>query len=85
MSSGVEFDEDRINYGAPQSERRNAPSSFAGSPTSGGANSFGRQPKMIQWLMDKGIAKSPNMAQMILIGMVIFNLVVTFIVLKFFI
>ncbi len=82
MSSGVEFDEDSLKYarrpvatGGFQSGQQY---SFPGQPVGG------NEPKMVQWLMRKGIVKSPNAAQAILIGLVIVNIIITFVVIKYF-
>jgi hypothetical protein len=86
MSSGVEFEEDKFMSGRPST-----PSSSAGNSNSHLPNlGYGRPipppntPKMSQWLMKHGI-KSEHSAQVILIGIIIFNIVVTFIMVKFFI
>ena len=83
MSSGVEFDEDQLKY-AP---RRAAGGSFGLSNTGPGGGYVpggSTEPKMIQWMMRKGIVKSPRMAQGILFGLVIINLVVTYIVIVYY-
>ncbi|MES2216207.1 MAG: hypothetical protein V4481_02830 [Patescibacteria group bacterium] len=88
MSSGVQFEEDSFSFNKPA-----APSSAP--TTSGGFQAppnlgYGRPqlpsntPKMAQWLMRHGI-KSPNAAQTILVVVVIVNIIITFVVIKFFI
>ena len=83
MASGVEFEEDKFTFGKPAGNTVSAPS---GMPNLG----YGRPqlpsntPKMAQWLMKHGI-KSSASAQAILIALVIFNIIVTFVVVKFFI
>jgi hypothetical protein len=77
MSSGVEFDEDQLKY-APR------PNTPAGSYSMNQYGSPNTDPKMVQWLMKKGIVKSPAMAQAVLIGLVVVNIIITFIVIKFF-
>lgn len=76
MSTGVEFEEDKIDYGVPRS--------------SSGQNNYSMKPgfnngqsKMSQWLMDHGIAGTPVVAQGILIGLVIVNIVITYVVVKY--
>lgn len=44
----------------------------------------GNEPRMIQWLMRKGIVKSSNSAQIVLVGLVIVNIIITFAVIKYF-
>ncbi|MFA6404903.1 MAG: hypothetical protein WCW03_02810 [Candidatus Paceibacterota bacterium] len=76
MSSEVEFEEDKIDYGRPRS-------------SSGQNNHYMKpgfnkeQSKMSQWLIDHGIAGTPVVAQAILIGLVIVNIVITYIVVKY--
>lgn len=77
-SSGVEFDEDKLKY-APRtasSGRSYAPMNQYGTPST--------DPRMVRWLIRKGIVKSPAAAQVILITLVIINLVITFVVIKYF-
>jgi len=71
MSNGVEFEEDK--YGLST----NRPSNF--SPVSGGSVSS----KMVQWLIDKGIVKSESAAQGLLLGIVILNVIITIVVIKY--
>jgi hypothetical protein len=77
MSSGVEFDEDKISYGVKPR--------YSGVPQAGGF-SYGQaeQPGMAGWLMRKGIAKTPGAAQGILIVLVIINIVITYFVITYF-
>ena len=77
-SSGVEFDEDKLKY-APRSSASGGsytPLNRYGSPNT--------EPKMVQWLMKKGIVKSPATAQIVLITLVIINIIITFVVIKYF-
>lgn len=77
MSSGVEFEEDKIKYGAPRAS--------GGTQFSGYKPGFGaRQPKMTQWLMDHGFAGSPAVANVILIVLVVLNIAVTYAVIRYF-
>lgn len=62
MSEGIQFDEDKLNYGQ---KRYNSP----------GEN----QPAMIKWLIAKGFAKSPAMAQGILLVVAAICVIVGFI------
>ncbi len=88
MSSGVEFDEDSFNYGRPQQPK---PGSYSSSGSSYGAGpiasglpfSARNEPAMVRWLMKHHIAKTAATAQGILIGLVIVNIIVTFIVIKY--
>ena len=82
MSSGVEFEEDSFSRSYGQ----------VGSPAQGfssGMNSYQSyaEPEakgMTGWLIKKGIVKSPQGAQMMLVGVIIFNLIVTAIFLAIF-
>jgi hypothetical protein len=80
MSSGVEFDEDKFSYSKPPTAA--APSGMSsmkyGTPVPVGTS------KMEAWLMRHGI-KSTGGAQAILIAIIILNLVVTFVVINFFV
>jgi hypothetical protein len=82
MSSGVTFDEDNMNY-APRPTP--AGSSYSASQTKYGApgvsQEFG-QPAMVRFLMRHGIG-SPKIAQGILVAVVVINLIITFIVIKY--
>lgn len=81
MSNGVEFDVDKVEYSSRRSSPRvNIPSNFDGNF---GSNSA--EPKMSRWLMGKGLVKSPQSAQKILIAVVIINIIITFIIVKYFI
>ncbi|OHA16625.1 MAG: hypothetical protein A3C79_01735 [Candidatus Taylorbacteria bacterium RIFCSPHIGHO2_02_FULL_45_28] len=81
MSSGVEFDEDKASYGGRPPYAKQG-SSFSGGNFSSGSS---RQPKMVAWLMRKGIVKSPAAAQVVLIAVVVVNLVITYYVITYFI
>lgn len=79
MSSGVEFDEDALKY-APRPNMHTSSGSYS-------VNQYGTpstEPRMVQWLMKKGIVKSPATAQVVLIALVVVNIVVTFIIIKYF-
>jgi len=81
MSSGVEFDEDKISYGGrPRYTNMSSPAGGGYSPISAG-----NQPGMVGWLMRKNIAKTPGAAQGILIGLVVCNIIITYIVINYFI
>ena len=84
MVSGVEFDEDKIDYGGPRAIRR--PSSTAGGPAPAYnvAQYNARGSGMAGWLVSHGWAKSETAAQIILIVIVLINIVITYVVVKFF-
>ena len=67
MTTGVEFEEDKLSYG--DKPRVGTPGA------AGGGGPTGNEPKMVQWLMRHGLAKSANSAQMILIGVFIVNII----------
>ena len=79
MASGVEFDEDKITYGTPR------PSSGGMGNNAGGGYSGGQSQKgMIGWLIRHGWVRSENTAQAFLIGVVTMNIIITFIVVTYF-
>ncbi|OHA24337.1 MAG: hypothetical protein A3D50_02265 [Candidatus Taylorbacteria bacterium RIFCSPHIGHO2_02_FULL_44_12] len=71
MSEQVQFEEDSFGGG----------SGPAGSGRSFSQNSSG----MERWLMDRGIVTSPAGARSVLIGVVIFNLIVVYLVIRYFV
>lgn len=75
MASGVEFDEDNMGF------RRPAPG--GGYTTNGGYQ--GQQSGLAGWLIKKGIAKSNSSAQVIMISVVIVNIIIIYVLLKFFV
>ncbi len=86
MASGVQFEEDSFSFDKPPSASSKATGGFEAPPNLG----YGRPqlpsntPKMAQWLMKHGI-KSSRAAQAVLIVVVIINIIITFVVIKFFI
>ncbi len=84
MSTGVEFDEDKISYGAPRQQTYSAaPSSGAFGGSQPGAMINRNDPKMVQWLMKKGFARTPGAAQGILIVVILINLIITYFVISY--
>lgn len=75
MASGVEFDEDNVTYARPAAR--------PGMPMQQGGYSSGRG--MAGWLMRHGFAKSNTSAQIVMIGVVVVNAIIIFILIKFFI
>ena len=74
MSNNVEFDVDKVEY-----------TSRPGMSSSSLMNSSGKnEPKMVQWLIRHGIVNSPHTAQAVLIVVVVINLVITYIIVKYF-
>ena len=83
MSSEVQFDDDQLKYAhRPVAGGGNSGGGFAGGGYVPGEG--GNQPRMVRWLMKKGIVKSPAMAQGFLIGLVIINIIITYVVITFF-
>jgi hypothetical protein len=85
-SSGVEFDEDNISYGAPRQQQTYTAPSSSGSFGGGlqpGVTINRNDPKMVQWLMKKGLAKSPGAAQGILVVVILLNALITYFVLSY--
>ena len=83
MTGSIEFDEDKINYGVPRSVQVGGIGQFRGYNNSNLAN-LANQPMFVRWLMKHGLAKSPATAQVILVVVVVINIIITFIVLKYF-
>ncbi len=77
MTTGVEFEEDKLSYG----DKPRVGVSPAG--PGGGMPGSGNEPKMVKWLMRHGLAKSANSAQMILIGVFIVNIILIFIIIRY--
>jgi len=83
---GVEFDEDKFGYSGARMPGQNT------NPTATREQSYyaqhpgptGNEPKMVQFLLRHGLAKSPNSAQVILIVIVIVNVIITYVVIKYF-
>lgn len=73
MTTGVEFEEDKSSYGG---RPRVAPSSGMSGPT-------GEERGMIGWLIRHGMAKSSSAAQIVLIGILILNIVLIFLVVRY--
>ena len=83
MSSGVEFDEDALKY-APRRAAGGSPGLSNASPGGGYVPGGSTEPKMVQWMIRKGIVTSPRMAQGILFGLVVVNLIITYIVIVYY-
>lgn len=86
MSSGVEFEEDKFGLARPTASpvnRFNQPNNFNQVPNiyDPSANQTG----MVRWLMRHNIAGSPRTANIALSLFIVFNIIVTIIVYKFFI
>ncbi len=76
MVQGVEFDEEQSRYVRPTNT--GGPNSFVRpeySPT-------GNEPKMVQWLIRHGYAKSPTSANVILLIVVALNILIAYFVIK---
>lgn len=83
MSSGVEFEED--NFGRKPIYPSQGMNSFSGnssyqySPDSPNNQERG----MIGWLIKHGIVKSANGANVILFGLVLFNIIITILIIVY--
>ena len=79
MSNGVEFDEDKFSFNKPVSRPGvQQPTNY------GGSMSGGSVPPLAQWMISKHIVKSAAAAQGVLIGLVVVNIIITFVVIRFF-
>ena len=85
MASGVEFDEDKFSYSAkPQVPGSIPGAAYGGYNIPGYGNQNANIHGMAGFLIRHGLAKTYHGAQMVLIGVVIFNVIVTFIVIHYF-
>jgi hypothetical protein len=77
MATGVEFDEDKMKY------RRSA----GGGQMPGSSGSYGDVPEkgLTAWLLRHHIASSPKAAQGILIAIAIIDVIIMYVVIKYFI
>ncbi|MEK7501865.1 MAG: hypothetical protein AAB629_02990 [Patescibacteria group bacterium] len=82
-TQGVEFDEDKINYGIPRSTMRSTGASAYSSAGFGQVNIPAGAPAMVRWMMRKGIVKSVKTGEVILIGIMVINFIITIAVLKY--
>jgi hypothetical protein len=78
--ANVEFDEDKFQYGGTQGNQRQTSSSSQMIYNIQSSNPTG----MVGWLIKKGIVGSENTAQYVLVGVIIINIVIAFIVIKYF-
>lgn len=80
MSSGVEFEEDKIQYGIPGRK------SDVRGPIYGGYGKpgFAQPPsRMVRWLISHGFAGSPFGANVVLFAIVVVNIIITILVIKY--
>ena len=84
MSSGVEFEGD-VNTYVHRAPGASAPQQGVPQFTSNGryVPPSAKEPPMVQWLMRHGI-KSPLAAQAVLIGIVVVNIIITYIIIRYF-
>jgi len=80
MSSGIEFEEDGFAKNYPQARSSQSVSSYSVNQSN---YSGGEVKGMAGWLMRHGLAKSPQGAQLYLVGLVIVNLIITFVAISY--
>ena len=87
MTEGIEFDEDKFSYAPPRANvGMNAGMNAAPQYSGYGAPQFGaKESWMVRFLIKHGLAKSAKGAQMVQLGIVVVNIIVTVIVVKYFI
>jgi hypothetical protein len=87
MASGVEFEEPGSGFRGRATVSSGGIPDFGGAPPPPGYTDprMANVPKMAQWLMKKGLARSPHVAQAILIAVIIINIIITFLVVRFFV
>lgn len=85
MAAGVEFDEDKFSYAPARPVARPGGYGIPNATFSRnvGMNAGSTEPGIAGWLIRHGFANSPRAAQGIMIGVVILNVIITFIVIKF--
>lgn len=87
MVSGIEFDEDTSSYVRKPTGQHNAgaPGSFPGAQNFAESRYPGSSTEsaMVRFLIKHHLASSPQTAQIYLIAIVIINIIVTFVVIKF--
>jgi hypothetical protein len=74
MVQGVEFDEEQSRYSRPQQNQG------GGGFTTQQYSPTGNEPKMVQWLLRHGYAKSPTSANVILLVVVALNIIIVYFV-----
>jgi hypothetical protein len=82
MPTGVEFEEDTFGVKRPNPQATTSSGQYSYAAADNASNS--NESAMIRWLMKKGIVKSHAAGQAILVGILVLNIIVTFIVIKFF-
>lgn len=83
MSDKVQFEEDNFSFNSAKKPGSNGPSGNV-SAGYGHPQYESNAPKgMAGWLIKHGLAKSGNTAQYILVGFIIFNIIITVVVIKF--
>lgn len=85
MSTGVEFEEDSFNISPTHAQSSGGGPTFQ-SPSAMYSQGYsgGEERGMAGWLMRHGLAKSPQTAQIIMLGIVVINIIITFVALKYF-
>ncbi|GEM_PF-1360261 len=88
MSSNVQFDEDSFSYGNSSTQSARPVHSTNSGPSNPSSNvSYSpvdkNAPKMSQFLMRHGLAKSDTVAQLILVAIVIINAAVAYYIFKY--
>lgn len=84
MSSGVEFDEDSFGKsfsGGSSPYSQPSIGGYAGSNNYGAGDNIGG---LSGWLIRHHLAKSPQSAQMVMVGVIIINIIITAVVIIFF-
>ena len=86
MAEGVEFDEDKNNFARPATHPPAQPVFSGGGAPVGGPIGVGggKIPGMSRWLIEHGFAGSSTAAQVILIAVVVINILITFVIVKYF-
>ncbi|MFA6554727.1 MAG: hypothetical protein WCS89_04470 [Candidatus Paceibacterota bacterium] len=84
MSTGVEFEEDSFGINPVRQQSSGGGSGFQSPSSMYPGYSGGEEKGMAGWLMRHNIVKSPQGAQVVLVGIVIINIIITVVSLTFF-
>jgi hypothetical protein len=81
MSNGVQFEEDNFKFSSSQAPKPSSNISLGyGRPSYDVPEAKG----MTGWLVRHGLASGGNTAQVILIGIVVINIIITYVVIRYF-
>lgn len=80
MVQGVEFDEEKKIYGRPQIPPGGVSYARHQEENLQRYSPVENEPKMIQWLIQHGYVKTPNVGRVVLLVAVVINIIITYFV-----